>query len=119
MTIASDEAVLTADATSSPCVACRLPLPIRPRPAEDVGQTWLCTRCGTKHHGLFLANAPREIVRNVRPADPKQAMPAVVAQTEHAPQGSAKTALSSRSKMRSTQESVASRAIDSAAASAA
>lgn len=54
---------------SSPCVACRLPLPIRPVPANDVGQQWFCSDCGTKHFGVLLDGAPPAIAAHVKPAN--------------------------------------------------
>lgn len=118
MTIANAKTDPAHDASSSPCVACRLPLPIRPIPKADAGQSWVCIRCGTKHHGVLLDNVPREIAGNVRPADPRQTA-VKKAQQEHAPQGVASSALSSRSRVRCTQETPASREVDSAVASAA
>ena len=115
----SAETNLAMEAASSPCVACRLPLPLRPKPAAEVGQYWVCVRCGTKHHGVLLDNAPRGIAGNVRPADPPQVAAVKQAQREHAPQGVASRALSSRGRVRCTQETPASREVDSAVASAA
>ena len=53
---------------SSPCVVCRLPLPIRPSPITEAGQYWCCAKCGTRHHGVFLDNAPPGYAANVQPA---------------------------------------------------
>ncbi len=115
----SAETNLASDVASSPCVACRLPLPIRPKPADDVGRYWLCIRCGTKHHGVLLDNAPPEIAGNVRPADPPQVAAVRQAPQEHVPQGVARKALSGRGRVRCSQETPASREMDSAVASAA
>lgn len=59
--------------TGSPCVACRLPLPIQPAPVSEAGEYRLCKKCGTRHHGVLLADVPREIAENVLPGEKKKA----------------------------------------------
>ena len=63
----------TATQVGSPCVACRLPLPIQPAPVNERGEYWLCAQCDTRHHGVLLSDAPPELAANVRPGEKKQA----------------------------------------------
>ena len=58
--------------TGSPCVACRLPLPIQPAPVSEEGEYWHCKKCNTRHHGVLLTNAPAEIAENVVPGEKKK-----------------------------------------------
>lgn len=61
--------------TGSPCVACRLMLPIEPAPISEEGEYWHCTQCDTRHHGVLLNNAPFEIAKNIRPSEQKKTPP--------------------------------------------
>ena len=60
--------------TGSPCVACRLPLPIQPAPLSQEGEYWHCKKCGTRHHGVLLEDAPPEIADNIVPGEKKKQM---------------------------------------------
>lgn len=108
-------------AESAPCVVCRLPLPIRPKPAEEVGQQWACVGCGTEHHGVFLKNAPSEVLANVRPADATDSGESSSISTPQAreSQGAATKPLPHRGPMRCEVETPASREVDEALSSAA
>lgn len=58
--------------TGSPCVACRLPLPIQPAPVSEEGEYWHCKKCNTRHHGVLLTDAPAEIAGNVVASEKKK-----------------------------------------------
>jgi hypothetical protein len=76
----------------TPCVACRLPLPIRSSPLAEVGQYWHCVKCGTRHHGILLENAPPDCAANVRLADDEDAIPQKPAATNKSIQFAASSA---------------------------
>jgi HD-GYP domain-containing protein (c-di-GMP phosphodiesterase class II) len=92
-------------------VACRLPLPIRPRPAAEEGRAWICTRCATKHHGVLIEDAPAEIMNNVRP-DEAEPFHCQSPSAAHTPQGEAKSWLPHRGAVGCDHETSASRALD-------
>lgn len=53
----------------SPCVACRLPLPIVPALESAGGRYWHCVKCGARHRGRLVAEVAFEYLANIRPAD--------------------------------------------------
>jgi len=52
----------------SPCVACRIPLPIRPSRHTEAGQYWHCVQCDTKHYGVRLDDPSADCAANARRA---------------------------------------------------
>ena len=70
------ELASTPTETGSPCVACRLPLPIIPAPVNEAGEFWHCVKCNTRHHGILLKKPPVAIAGNVRASkEVKQQVP--------------------------------------------
>src|SRR3990172_4018490 len=100
----------------TPCVVCRLPLPIRPASATEVGQHWCCTRCGTKHLCVLLANPPDDCKDNVRSPDGHP--PSITSTTDNrptrGPQGVATKPLPDREAVGCRLETQLSRGIDQA-----
>jgi HD-GYP domain-containing protein (c-di-GMP phosphodiesterase class II) len=101
-------------AEPTPCVVCRLPLPIRPATTQEVAQYWCCTRCGTKHLCMLLENPPAECQQNVR--SPDGHTPSAPATRDHqslrAPQGVATKPLPDRESVVCRLETQLSRGID-------
>jgi len=49
------------------CAECGLPIPLR-RPREgEVGNSWICTGCGTRYFAVFDDYLPIDMLENVRP----------------------------------------------------
>ena len=106
----------TEAAVSSPCVVCRLPLPIRPTPTSEAGRNWFCTRCKTKHHGMLIEEAPEEIRKNVR-AEKSTSSPKPSAATSvaaQAPLGKSTKPLPARESVECHHENRESRRLDDA-----
>jgi len=72
----------------TPCVVCRLPLPIRPVSVAEVGRYWCCIRCGAKHLSVFMENSPAECKTNVRPHENDAAKPTPIVERRPTPAGS-------------------------------
>lgn len=95
----------------SPCVACRLPLPILPRSTEKGGRAWHCSRCDTKHFGVLIDNAPPEVLAHVRAVIPKPA-PSPNNPESYVPRGEAVKPLPVRDAVHCDMETFASQCLD-------
>ena len=113
MSTQTSPTILLEQSVCSPCVACRLPLPIRPKPPEAEGQVWVCVRCDTKHHGLRIEDPPAEYANNVRPAE-SGLFYSLSPSVAHTPRGKAKKSLPHRGAVPCEFETLASRAMDDA-----
>ncbi|MCH7750717.1 MAG: HD domain-containing protein [Planctomycetes bacterium] len=115
MSILSSQTVLDEHALCSPCVACRLPLPILPKLAERGGQAWHCTRCDTIHHGILIEDVCAEVAANVRSVEPNSTL-ALRSCEIHVPRGEATKPLPVRDAVHCSLETLASRELDDAIA---
>ncbi len=115
MSTQSSQTVLDEHAICSPCVACRLPLPILPKLVERGGQAWHCTCCDTIHHGILIRDVPAEVAANVRSAEPSLAS-SLRSRDIHAPRGEATKPLPVRDAVHCSLETLASRELDDAIA---
>ncbi len=109
----SSQTVLDDHALCSPCVTCRLPLPIVPKLATRGGLEWHCTRCDTIHHGILIEDVCAEVAANVSSVEPNPTLASRSCET-HVPRGEATKPLPVRDAVHCSLETLVSRELDDA-----
>lgn len=66
-----DDLIKTLTGRIGNCVECGLPLPLRKPQTDEPPAHWECCNCGARYAAVFDDDFPPDVLRNVRPAEPR------------------------------------------------